>query len=183
MIIACDVDDTICNLQEVVINLFNKNFGSNYTLEDFTEYDIMNVLPTQDAMIMKEMYGLSGLYDKVKPMPGVQEALEKLINLGHQVYLVTAAIPKTYGEKVSFIQRFFPYIDESHIVCMKHKWMFKCDVMIEDNLQNLLAKPYYHRILLDRPWNQSNKDYVYDIHRCHNWKDILAAINKINDLE
>lgn len=183
MIIAIDVDDVICNLQEVVIDLFNKRYGSSYKLEDFTEYDIMNILPTQDALVMKDMYGESGLYDKVKPMLGSQKALERLINLGHQVYLVTAAIPKTYDEKVSFIKRFFPFIDEGHIVCMQHKWMFKCDVMVEDNLHTLLAKPYYHRVLLDKPWNQSNKDYVYDINRCYNWNDILAAINKINELE
>ena len=61
--------------------------------------------------------------------------------------------------------------------------MFKCDVMIEDNLSNLIAKPYYHRILINWPWNQSNKDYVYDINRCYNWDDVLAAINKINELE
>lgn len=183
MIIAIDIDDTICNLQEVVIDIFNKRFGSHYKIDDFAEYDIMNILPTQDAIVMKDMYGESGLYDKVKPMLGAQEALEKLINLGHQVYLVTAAIPKTYGEKVAFIKRFFPYIDESHIICMKHKWLLKCDVMIEDNLQTLLAKPYYHRILLDKPWNQSNKDYVYGVHRCYNWDDIVTAVNKISELE
>ena len=118
MVICIDVDDTICNLQEVVINIFNERYGTHYTIDNFTEYDIMNVLPTQDAIIMKEIYGESGLYNKVKPIPGAQDALEKLINLGHQIYLVTAAVPKTYGEKVSFIQRFFPYIDEGHIVAM-----------------------------------------------------------------
>ena len=183
MVIAVDVDNVLCNLQEVVIDLFNKRYGSHYTMEDFTEYDIMNVLPTQDAMVMQDMYGEVGLYNKVKPIPGSQEALKKLMNLGHQVYLVTAAIPKTYGEKVAFIQRFFPYIDESHIVCMSHKWMFKADVLIEDNLQTLLAKPYFHRILIDMPWNQSKKDYVYGIERCHDWNDVLATIDKINDLE
>ena len=66
---------------------------------------------------------------------------------------------------------------------MKHKWMFKCDVMIEDNLQTLLEKPYYHRVLMDRPWNQSNKDHVYDIYRCTNWDEIVGVINKINESE
>lgn len=183
MVIAVDVDDTLCNLQEVVINLFNERFGSNYKLNDFAEYDVMNSLPQQDGIVMRDMYSEGGLYNKVKPIAGSQDALQKLINEGHQVYLVTAAIPKTYGEKVEFIRRYFPFIDESHIVCMKHKWMFKCDVMIEDNLSNLLAKPYYHRICFNQPWNQCNKDYVYDIRRCYNWKDVLAAINKINDLE
>lgn len=183
MIIAVDVDDTICNLQEVVVDLFNKRFGSHYTLENFTEYDIMNVLPTQDAIVMKDIYGESGLYNKVKPMPGAQDTLEKLINLGHQVYLVTAAIPETYGEKVAFIKRFFPYIDDSHIVAMKHKHMFRADIMIEDNLQALLAGQHYHRILVNRPWNQSSKDWVYGINRCNNWSEIHEVVNKISDLE
>ena len=183
MIIAIDVDNVLCNLQEVVVDTFNKRYGSHYTMEDFTEYDIMNVLPTQDAIVMKDMYGEVGLYDKVKPIPGAQEALKKLMNLGHQVYLVTAAIPQTYGEKVAFIQRFFPYIDESHIICMSHKWMFKCDFMIEDNMQTLLAKPYYHRICFDRPWNRAVNDWTYDIHRCTNWSEIVEVVNKINDLE
>ena len=183
MVICIDVDDTICNLQEVVINIFNERYGTHYTIDNFTEYDIMNVLPTQDAIIMKEIYGESGLYNKVKPIPGAQDAIEKLINLGHQIYLVTAAVPKTYGEKVSFIQRFFPYIDEGHIVAMKHKWMFKADVMIEDNLQALLAKPYYHRICFDRSWNRQVNDWTYDIHRCKSWSEIVAVVNKINDGE
>jgi len=183
MVICVDVDDVLCNLQEVVIELFNSKFGSNYTLENFTEYDVMNIFPTDDAIAIKELYGMPGLYDKVKPMLGSQKALEKLINLGHQVYLVTAAIPKTYGEKVEFIKRFFPYIDENHIVCMRHKWMFKCDVMIEDNVQTLLASPYYHRICFDRPWNRAISDWTYDIHRCNNWNEIVAVVNKINDLE
>ena len=183
MVILVDVDDTLCNLQEVVVNSFNKRYDSHYTLNDFTEYDIMNVLPTRDAIAMKDIYGESGLYDKVKPLPGARESLEKLINLGHQVYLVTAAIPKTYGEKVAFIKRYFPFIDESRIVCMKHKWRFRCDVMIEDNLQTLIADPNYHRICFNMPWNKSNKDWIYGIHRCYNWDDVLVAVNKISELE
>lgn len=183
MIIACDVDNVICNLQEIVVNLFNERYGASYTLNNFTEYDVMNVLPTQDAMVMRDMYGEHGLYNKVKPIPGAADSLQKLINKGHQVYLVTDAIPKTYGEKVEFIHRYFPFIDDSHIVAMKHKHLFRCDVMIEDNLANLLAKPYYHRICFNYPWNESKKDYVYGIYRCYNWDDVLAAVNEINELE
>ena len=61
--------------------------------------------------------------------------------------------------------------------------MFKCDIMIEDNLQTLLAKPYYHRICLDRPWNRQVSDWTYDINRCKNWNEIVAVVNKINDGE
>ena len=141
----------------------------------------MNVLPTQDAIVMRDMYGESGLYSKIKPLLGAQDALQTLINKGHQVYIVTDAIPKTYGEKVEFLNRYFPFIDDGHIICMKHKWMFNCDIMIEDNLANLLIKPYYHRICLNYPWNAAKQDWdwVHEIHRCYNWEDIVTAVNKI----
>lgn len=183
MILAIDIDNTICDLQEVVIDLFNKKHQTNYTIDDFTDYDVMNVLPTDEAIDMREMYGESGLYNLTKPIQGAQDGLQKLINDGHQVYLVTDAIPKTYGEKVDFIHRYFPFIDEAHIVSMKHKYLFKCDILIEDNFNNLIAKPYYHRICLDYPWNQSTKDYIYGIYRCNNWQEIIAAVNEICEQE
>ena len=183
MVLCIDVDDVICNLQDTVINLFNSRYGSNYALSDFVEYNIMNVLPQQDGIVMKDMYGETGLYNKVMPIYGAQDGVQKLINMGHEVYFVTSAIPKTYGEKVDFIKRYFPFIDESHIVCMNHKWMFKCDVMIEDNLNTLLAKPYYHRICMDQPWNRDVNDWAYDIHRCNNWNDIITTVNKISEME
>ena len=183
MVIACDIDNTLCNLQDTVITLFNKRFGSNYTIEDFNQYDVMSVLPGQDGVVMREMYGESGLYNKVKPYKGASDGLQKLINMGHNVYLVTDAIPKTYGEKVEFIKKYFPFIDDAHIICMKHKHLFKCEVLIEDNLSNLMSSHYYDRILMDQPWNRDINDYVYDINHCHNWNEIIAAINKINDGE
>ena len=66
---------------------------------------------------------------------------------------------------------------------MRHKHLFKCDIMVEDNWSNLVSSQYYHRILIDQPWNQNKKDYVYDVHRCFNWDDVIAAVNKINDGE
>lgn len=183
MIIAVDIDNVLCNLQEVVVRLFNERYGTNYTLNDFTEYDVMNVLPTADAVKMRDIYGESGLYNLVKPLPGAQDTLQKLVNMGHHVYLVTDAIPSTYGEKVEFIQRYFPCISVEHIVSMKHKHLFKCDILVEDNLANLLAGQHYFRVLMNWPWNESKKDYIYSIERCYGWSDILAAINKISDLE
>ena len=66
---------------------------------------------------------------------------------------------------------------------MTDKWMLRADVMIEDCYANLIAKPYYDRILLDYPWNQSTKDYVYGIYRVSDWSEILDVVNKLNEEE
>lgn len=183
MIFAIDVDNVLNNLQEAVITLFNERYNTHYTMEGFKDYNVENVLPMHEAIIMKKMYAEEGLYNLVKPIAGSQEALEKLINMGHQVYLVSDVIPKTYSEKTEWIRHFFPFIDEGHIVAMKHKHLLRCDVMIEDNLHNLLSGVHYNRICFDYPWNRSIRDYAYNIHRCNNWKQIMDAINKINEEE
>lgn len=183
MIIACDVDNIICNLQEAVTNLFNKRWHTNYTLDDITEYNVENVLPMKQANKMKKIYGENGIYSHVKPIEGAQNALQKLIANGHQVYLVSDVIPKIYNEKVEWLKHFFPFIDESHIVAMKHKNLFKCDIMIEDNMQNLISGVHYHRICLDYPWNRKVHDEAYGIHRCNNWNEIANVVNKLNEEE
>lgn len=183
MVIGIDCDCTLCDLQETVIRLFNERFGASYQMSDFTSYDIMDVMHTADATVMRDMYSEHGLYDKVKPYAGASECLQRLISDGHEIYILTDAAPETYAEKIAFIKKCFPFINESKIVCIKHKWMFKVDVLIEDNLANLLAKPYYHRICFDQPWNRSVSDLAYSISRVRSWAEIYDVVNKFNDME
>ena len=107
MVIAIDMDNCLCNLQEVVVDLFNKRHQTYYTVEDFTDYDVAQILPKNEAVLMKTMYGEDNLYSNIKPLPGAQKAIEKLINAGHQVYVVSDIIPKTYAEKVEWIKFYF----------------------------------------------------------------------------
>lgn len=183
MLICMDVDNVICNLQETVIKLFNERYNTNYTLEDFHDYNIENDIPLKEAIMMKAMYSEQDIYNNVKPINGSQKFVQKLINDGHQVYLVTDAIPSIYNEKVEWLHTYFPFIDDSHIIAMKHKWLLRTDVMIDDCLDNILAKPYYDRIVVDYPWNRDVHDFAYDIHRCFNFEQIMDIINKLNNKE
>ncbi|MGN5457056.1 MAG: hypothetical protein ACI4XN_13755 [Candidatus Kurthia intestinigallinarum] len=183
MTIVCDVDQVLNNLTEVMLEIFNERYGTSYAMEDLTDFNLENVLSPEEAYNAKAIFNSPDIWDKVKPLPGSQEGLQKLINNGHLVYLVTNNCPDTYGEKVAWIKRYFPFVDNSKIVCMADKWVMKCDVMLDDCYSTLIAKPYYHRILMDYPWNRSNKDFVYDIHRCNDWPQILDVINKLSDEE
>ena len=177
--IMVDCDNVICNLQEVVVELFNQRYGTSYTLEDFTKYGVEECIPEDDAKKMQAMYAEPGIYDNVKPLPGAQKVLQKFIDYGFQVYIVTDAVADTYGEKVAWIKRYFSFIDDAHIVCMKHKWLFKCEVMIEDKWENLVAGHHYERVCMNFPWNQSTKDDIYGIYRCNKWDEILDVVTEI----
>lgn len=183
MIITCDVDGVLNNLMEATLEEYNKKYTTSYTLNDITTYNLENCFKSKVAKRMKDIFNSPYIWNEVKPVNGSQEGLEKLINKGHQVYLATDNNPSTYGEKVAWIKRFYPFIDTSKIICIKDKWLLRADVMIEDCLQNLLIKPYFHRILVDQPWNQFQNDWVYDIHRYKHWNEIVADIDKFNEEE
>ena len=183
MVLCVDIDNTINNLQESVIKQFNKKHKTKYVLDDFQDYNVENVLPVKEAVAMKDMYIKHGVYDNVKPLAGSQDVLQKLISEGHQVYLVTDSHPAIFEEKVQWVKHFFPFIGSEHIVAMKHKNLFRCDLMIEDNIQNILSGVHYHRVCLDYAWNQKVHDEAYGIHRCTNWHEILDVVNKLNEEE
>jgi 5'(3')-deoxyribonucleotidase len=180
MIIVTDVDGVLNNLMSAVLDVYNNQHKTSFVLDDIKTYNIGNCFEPEVAKGMKDIFNSPTIWKKVKPVNKASECLEKLVNKGHQVYLVTDNCPDTYGEKVKWIKRFFPFVESSKVVCMRDKWLLRADVMIEDNLQTLLAKPYYHRVLMDHPWNREVHDDVYDIHRCSNWNEIVNVINKID---
>ena len=183
MIIACDVDGVLNNLMDVTLEIFNNKYGKSYTVDDLITYNLENCFEPEEANQMKAIFEDKSIWDKVKPISGAQDGLQKLIRDGHQVYLVTNNSPYTYGYKYDWIRHYFPFVAPNKIVCMSEKWVFRADLMIEDCFETLSAKPYYHRILMNQPWNQSSKDYVYGIYRCNNWQEIVAAVNKIDEQE
>ena len=177
MVICIDLDNTLNNLQEVVMNVFNERYGTSYSINDIKTYNVSECLNKQDATNMIKIYSEAGLYNNVKPLHGAQSALQKLKKAGHEIYIVTHSIPSIFSEKVEWIKYHFQ-IDEAHIIAMRNKWLFKCDVMIEDNLDNLLTGHHYDRIVMDCPWNKAH-DEVYGLHRVFNWPDVIDAVNKI----
>lgn len=178
MIICIDVDNVLGNLQEVAINILNAKYDKKYSLNTFTKYSVSESLPKEDATNMIAIYKEHGIYDLVKPLHGAQNAIKKLIRAGHEVYIVTDSYHSIFEEKCNWVKFHFPEIDDAHIICMKHKWLFRCDIMIEDNLDNLLNGHHYDRIVIDYPWNKTH-DEAYGIYRAFTWDDALDAVNKI----
>lgn len=180
MILAIDCDNVLCGLQTTITNEFNERYGTTYTLKDFKKYNLSECLNKTDAINMKTIYGEHGIYDKVEPLPNAKNAIQRLKRAGHEIYIITDTIPAIFEEKVNWIRYNFD-IDEGHIISMRDKWLFKCDIMVEDNLDNLLGGYHYDRILFNYPWNQDVRDEVYDIHRVQNWSEAIDIINKLNE--
>ena len=79
---------------------------------------------------------------------------------------------------MKWLKRYFPFIDESRIICIRDKSILDVDVMIDDNLDNLIGNIRCNRVLLEKPWNKDAHDEVYGIKRCTNWDEIVVAVEE-----
>lgn len=179
MIIMCDIDGVLNNLVEKTLELYNSHSGKNIQISDITAYNFFDCLSYEDAQGVISLFKDKSLWDSLRPSAGSQNAIKQLIKKGHQIYLATATDPVNFEWKIEWLQQHFPFIPSDNVIRIMDKSLLKCDVLIDDCLDNLISV-FCERIVVDYPWNQSkSKDYAYDIKRAYSWNDIVNIINNI----
>lgn len=180
MIIMCDIDGILNNLVEAVLNTYNSRANKNIQISDITTYNFFNCLDPTDAKGITSLFKEKSLWDSLKPLQGAQKALRQLVKNGHKIYLATATDPINFKWKIDWLEQYYPFIPSDNVIRITDKSLLKCDVLIDDCLDNLIGI-FAERVCLNYPWNKNDvKDYVYGIHRCNNWNEIVRVINKID---
>lgn len=181
MIIVVDFDNVLNNLTEGAIELHNSNSGKNIQVSNITSYNFYDCLDKEDADKIVKSFKNKSLWDSLMPIDGAREGLQKLLDEGHKVYIATATAPENFQWKLSWLKRWFPFFNPDNVIRIMDKSLLKCDILIEDNLEQLIKHKLCNRVILDYPWNRNVDDFVYDINRCTNWSEILDEINKIEE--
>lgn len=179
MVLCIDVDNILNDLTEKTLTLYNSRSGKNIQMEDITTYNFYNCFSKEDADGIVALFKEKELWDSLKPLYGSQDGLKKLIKQGHKVYLATSTDPINFQWKCEWLQQYFPFVPLDNVIRVMDKSLLRCDVMLDDNLDNLTSN-VCDRIALDYPWNRStSKDYAYNINRVKDWNGVVQAINKI----
>jgi 5'(3')-deoxyribonucleotidase len=115
------------------------------------------------------------LYDKVRPMPGAPEGVERLREAGHRIVFKTAANRKHAGRKLTWLMEHSflpedPFWSEDYIEA-KDVSLLRGDVLVTDNPHEV-EKFDGTAILYDRPWNLS-KEWPA---RAQNWEELVPMI-------
>lgn len=177
-VIVTDIDGCINNLIEQMFKRYNDSYGTNYSINDMKSYNFDDNFSLEASSRMKMMLLEKDLWDSLTPVEGAQFALQSFINSGHKVYVATSTHHVNFPWKVEWMKKFFPFIDEKNIICINDKSLLRCDVLIEDCYSNL-TKSMCERVLINKPWNQIDKDYIYGINRAYNWEEVVRFVNKI----
>ena len=179
MIICVDIDATLNDLIDKTLEMYNMTYGKNIQIDDITTYHFCDCLTQEDAQGLEALFKEKKLWDSLRPLPGSQSALKQLIKKGHQIYLATATDPINFSWKIDWLKRYFSFIPSDNVIRIMDKSLLKCDILIDDCLDNLTSV-FCERITLNYPWNQSrSKEIAYDIKRAFSWGDIIDIVNTI----
>ena len=178
MKIAVDMDEVLCSLHEHWFNIHNTRYVKNS--KDAIRPDQakdwgMGTVPLQCTLPeMMAILNEPGVFLNLLPKQGAINAINKMLNAGHEIILVTACpFQHAMAEKIKWVSHFVPRLADKIIgvpsSAAKTMVLGMFDAVIDDNPQTLEAiteQPYKDtivRILVDAPYNEfSDANVVYD---------------------
>ena len=179
--ILVDMDDVLEDLLPAWVEYLNCKYGCRVRLSDITGWDMRQFFP---QLRYDELYGAlfdDALWSRVKPKRGAQEYVRRLIDDGHQVFVVTASHPKTIASKMEKVLfRYFPYRTWDNVIVTSKKQMIQGDVLVDDGPHNL-AGGAYHKILMDAPHNQDVDVAAMGAVRAMSWRDVYRFICELSE--
>lgn len=108
MVILVDLDNVLINTGEAWVAEINRRHGTSVDYDDVTKWEIEYLFPslTHDEVYAPLTDGSA--WDYVTPVDGAQEYVQKLIDDGHELYIVTSSSLNTIGKKWrEVIKKFF----------------------------------------------------------------------------
>lgn len=182
MRILIDMDGTIEDLCSAWIAELNKRHGTDVKFSDIDCWDITTKYPTITKEEVYDPLLSEEFWKTVKPIDGAVEYVKRIIDDGHDVYIVTASYPETIAYKYSHvICKYFPYIKPEQIVVTSNKSIINGDILIDDAPHNF--KDWRHiGILVDAPYNKWFNESKDAIVRADSWKKIYIDVCLFADI-
>lgn len=177
--VLVDMDDTIEGLSLAWCQYLNWKYGTNVPYESVNQWDVSKAFPT---LTREQVYAPlleDDFWDWVKPIDGAVEALQKMIEDGHDVLIVTASTYVTIrakAEKVLF--KYFPFLTWDDVIVTSRKQLINGDVLIDDGVHNHYGGSY-RKILMDAIHNRGIDASVLGSVRVMNWDEAYIEVCKI----
>lgn len=174
MTILVDIDSTITNFGEVLLNACNNHYKTNYQYKEITSYDWFDKT-FKDPWFVTDCFSF---WDEVTVNPEAVSAIESWVKQKHKILLVTAShFNSTLGYKIKkTLEAFNPkLINERNVVIAQDKSVVRGTIMIDDyeeNLNNFNGV----KVCYSQPWNRERNAYLL---RTSDWNKLKGMIETI----
>lgn len=179
LVILVDMDDTIENMLDAWLEIVNEQYGYNVDREQIL---VWNVAAAYPGLTQEQVYDVilhDEFWEKVRPIPYAPEALKHFMDMGHELYLVTATpYESVVGKMEQVIFKYFPYISWDRVIITRNKQMLKADILIDDGFHNHQGGDYI-KILVDAPYNRAFDSKAAGMRRVYDWREIEKIVDDI----
>ena len=177
--IMIDMDDVIC--EGGFLALLNQFLNTNYTFDNVKTYFLQDLIPVNRKAEWEEFFYKQNVYNYTTFVKDAYEIMEKL-SKKYELYIVTAYIfrdneyysANNLKNKYEWLSKNLPFIPPQNYIFTTNKEIIKCDIKIDDRLQNLEGEA--ESKLLFSAYH--NKDISKErleregVIRVNGWKDI-----------
>ena len=157
LIVLCDIDNTIINTEQLIVDEYNRRYNKSITLDDVTCWNYFSDKVDSDFF---EFLTKPKAWNDVQPIESICKLVQTMVAQPDYftVYLVTATNPlKTELQEKFTIALKLTRVDKRHIIVCNDKHLLRGDIMIDDYTKNIDDTLCSNCWLIDRPWN---KEYV-----------------------
>jgi len=126
-------------------------------LEKRKAFSVHNDYPKRLEKDVESIYRTPGFFQNLPVIAGGKEALTKMQELGHDVFICTSLIryfENCVLEKYRWVEENLGYEWTKRIIVAKDKTLIYGDILIDDKPEHSgLKKPAWKHVLFDRPYN------------------------------
>lgn len=177
MRILIDIDDVIADLQGRVESLWHEQHPDIplFKSGERKDYYIGSGHSSEYASEIYHMMHGSGFFSSLEPIAGAKQAIDNMIEAGHEVMIVTSSgvsYPLAATEKYQWIENHFGQHMLARLVITPVKFVVSGDILIDDRPEIYREnEANWEHILYDQPYNR----YMDKKRRLNwdNWQKVL----------
>lgn len=183
MKIYIDFDDTIAQSLPVVVNIINKRYGRNASVQDIGQWNFSDVYPDISAHNIVKVFGEDEFFKHLKPKKDAVRVLHKFCKR-NELIVVSKVDTKALWNKNSWLDRTLRNVGIDirfiGIPFGKSKGLIDMSdgIMIDDNVTFLNETNAKYKILFDND-TKFHRSQEWDGLRVDNWKDLDKVLSDI----
>lgn len=179
MIIGLDFDGTINDMLETWLEWLNKKHGTTVKLEDVVDWELSKVYPSLSKKELFEPLNTPEYWSHVTIKANADEVIKKLIDEGHQIYIITSSHYRTLSAKLDkCLFEHLPFLNKENIIITYNKALINCDVLLDDAEHNLINFKGI-KVLFDASYNKNST--VHDF-RISSWTEFYELVQELKNV-
>ena len=124
---------------------------------------------------MKDADDIEGIFSEMEPMPGAIEGYCKLVEMGHDVYILSTAPwnnPSAWSDKLVWVKQYLGDVAHKRLILSHNKHLNVGDYLIDDRIANGAGE--WGEKLLRFGFDEKGVPFEYP-----NWESVIEFFSSI----